>query len=84
MVMAWVRGLLIMRRRLALTWRIARIFIAAPSLAYLISHPTEPFAATGLPDVYELTEKRLQGIASASEVESPFPPHPDTAFTVQI
>ncbi|KII89732.1 hypothetical protein PLICRDRAFT_39889 [Plicaturopsis crispa FD-325 SS-3] len=61
----------------------ARIFTAAPSLAYLISHPTEPFAATGLPDVYELTETRLQGLASASEVESPFPPHPDTAFTVQ-
>ena len=43
----------------------ARIFTAAPGLVKLMNG--EPWSATKLPEVYELTEARLQRIREASQ-----------------
>lgn len=42
----------------------ARIFTAAPALVRLMNG--EPWEATGLPDVYQITETRLERLKSAS------------------
>jgi hypothetical protein len=42
----------------------ARIFTAAPGLVKLMNG--ESWAAVGLPDVYEITEDRLQNLKGAS------------------
>ncbi|KAF2690895.1 DAO-domain-containing protein [Lentithecium fluviatile CBS 122367] len=46
----------------------ARIFTAAPGLVQLMNGET--WAATGLPDVYEITAERLERVRAASEGKS--------------
>jgi hypothetical protein len=49
---------------LILSSGMARIFTAAPGLVKLMNG--ESWAAVGLPDVYEITEDRLQNLKGAS------------------
>jgi hypothetical protein len=41
----------------------ARIFTAAPGLVKLMNG--EPWASTGLPDVYQMTESRLESLRAS-------------------
>lgn len=43
----------------------ARIFTAAPGLVKLMN--SEPWAATGLPDVYQMTLDRLERLRAAEQ-----------------
>lgn len=43
----------------------ARIFTAAPGLAKLING--QPWSATGLPDVYQMTKARLEKLRNIAE-----------------
>jgi hypothetical protein len=47
----------------------ARIFTAAPGLVQLMNG--EPWSATGLPEVYQLTKERLENLSHQVDEHAP-------------